>query len=126
MDILWVVAQNALPLVLAVLGILGVFLAHKLLGRLGIQRSEAIDKLIDKAVNVGINAAEVAARKHLTAKAEALTSENKMAKAVEVVMGELKQAGLTKVAQDLVVARIESALEAGGHEPGVPSDPKDS
>lgn len=124
MEITWIVLSHLLPVVTSVLGVFGVFLAHKLLAKLGIQRTEAVDKFIDKQVGVGINVAEVAARKFLTEKGEKLASENKMAKAVDVVMAELKQAGLTNVAKDLVVARIESALEIGGHEPGVPSDPK--
>jgi hypothetical protein len=126
MDIVWTVLNHLLPVLLAVGGIFGVFLAQKLLAKMGVQRNEAIDKFLDKSINTAINFAEVAARKHLVAQGEALSSENKMAKAVGVVMTELKQAGLTKVAQDLIVARIESALEVGGHGPGVAvdNDPK--
>lgn len=123
-DILVIIAPYLLPVALGILAILLIAGVKKLLDKWGIERSDKIDDMIDKYVNYGIDFAEVAATKYLADAGEKLPSDDKKNKAIGVVMEELKQAGITDVAEDLVSARIESWLLGTGHKPGLPSDPQ--
>lgn len=118
MEILLLVLNYLLPVIAAILTIIAPVLVKKLLDKWGIERSERIDAMIDKYVGIGVNAAEVAGRKYLLANHGGMSSDDKKAKAIKVVMDELKQAGVTGVATDLVSSRIESWLEDKGHKPG--------
>ena len=124
MEILLVVLNHLLPVIAGVLSILVMAGLKKLMDKWGIERSDRIDTMIDTYVGKGVDVAEVAARKYMEANGAALTSNTKRAKAINVVMQELKQSGITGVAEDLIVARIESWLEVKGHNPGVPSNPE--
>lgn len=123
-EILLTIAPYTLPVVLGILTVLLIAGAKKLLDKWGIERSDKIDEMIDKYVNYGIDFAEVAATKYLQAQGEKMNGNDKKAKAIGVVLEELKQSGVTGVAEDLISARIESWLKVDGHNPGVPSDPQ--
>lgn len=118
MEILLLVLNYLLPVVAGVLAIVLPVLVKKLLDKWGIERSDRIDAMLDKYVGVGVNAAEVTARKYLQARNASMSGEDKKAKAIKVVMDELQQSGITGVAEELISARIESWLEVDGHKPG--------
>lgn len=124
MDMLLVVLDYLLPVIAGIVAILLAAGSKKLLDKWGVERSEKVDAMIDDYVSKGVDYAEVVARKYLSENKAEMSGENKRAKAVKVVMDELQQSGITGVAEDLVVARIESWLEVNGHEPGIPSAPK--
>ena len=124
MDIALVVLNYLLPVIFGVLALLGVFLVKKLLDKLGVERSAKLDAMIDTYVRKGINYAEAMANTYMTQHNEKMGGASKRAKAVKVVMDELKQSGVAGVAEDLVVARIESMLVEDGANPGIPSDPQ--
>ena len=123
MDILYLVLEWLLPVLAGVLSILLAALAKKLLEKMNIDSNEKIDRLIDDYVAKGVGVAEVAARKYLVANNTKLPSEAKRAKAVKVVLDELRESGITDVGEQLIVNRIESWLELKGANPGVPSAP---
>lgn len=124
MEILLVVLKYLLPVIAGILAILLAAGSKKLMDKFGIERSEKIDAMLDTYVGKGVDYAEVMARKYLSENGDVMTGGSKKTKAVSVVMEELKQSGITGVAEALVVARIESWLEVEGHQPGIPSTPK--
>jgi hypothetical protein len=124
MEILLVVLNHLLPVICGILAILIAAGSKKLMDKWGVERSEKIDAMIDNYVGKGVDYAEVIARKYMSENGEAMSGGSKKSKAVNVVMEELKQSGITGVAEDLVVARIESWLEVEGHKPGIPSTPE--
>ncbi len=124
MEILLVILNHLLPIIGGILTILVVAGAKKLMDKWGVDRSEKIDTMIDTYVGKGIDYAEVIARKYMAENGNKMTSGSKKSKAINVVMEELKQSGITGVAEELVVARIESWLEVKGHKPGIPSVPQ--
>jgi hypothetical protein len=124
MEILLVVLNHLWPVIGGILAILLAAGAKKLMDKWGIDRSEKIDNMIDVYVGKGVDYAEVVARKYASENGIKMAGGSKKAKAVNVVMEELKQSGITGVAEELVVARIESWLEVKGHKPGIPTDPE--
>ena len=125
MEILVALGPYLLPIIAAILTLLLAAGLRKLLEKLGVDRSEKIDGMIEKYVGIGVDVAEVAGRKFLAAHGEKMDGGSKKAKAVKVVMDELQQSGVTDVAESLITNRIESWLEGSGKEPGVPSDPQE-
>lgn len=124
MEILITIAPYILPVLASVITILLVAGSKKLMDKWGIERSDRLDTMIDKYVNIGVDTAEVSARKYLEIQGAKMDGESKKTKAIKVVMDELKQSGVTNVAEELVSSRIESWLEVKGHVPGTPSDLK--
>lgn len=124
MEVLLVVLNYLLPVIAGILAILLAAGSKKLMDKWGIERSEKIDKMMDTYIGKGVDYAEIAARKYLDTRGAALSGEDKKAKAVKVVMDELAQSGVTGVAEELVIARIESWLEQTGKEPGIKSSPE--
>lgn len=124
MEILLVILNHLLPVIAGILAVLLAAGAKKLMDKWGVERSAKVDAMIDDYVNKGIDYAEVTARKYIAANGGAMSGGSKKAKAVTVVMEELKQAGITDVAEELVSARIESWLELKGLQPGIPSTPE--
>ena len=125
MEILVALGPYIFPVLASVLTLLLAAGAKKLFEKWGVERSDRIDAMIDKYVGIGVNYAEVAARGYLAAHGEKMTGASKKGKAIGVIMEELKQSGITDVAEELISARIESWLEDDGHEPGISSDPED-
>lgn len=111
MEILALLGQYLLPVIAAVLTIVLTALAKKYITKLGIERSEKVDDMIDKYVGIGIGAADRAAKTYLAANNAKLPSSNKKATAIKVVLEELNQSGITDVGRELISARIESWLE---------------
>lgn len=118
------VGQWVLPLLGGLLVILGIAGVKKLLDKMGVERSEKVDGLIDRYVRMGISAAEVAGKKYLVTQGVKLASGSKKSRAVSTVLRELEQSGIKGVAEDLISDRIEHWLGVDGFEPGVPSDPQ--
>ena len=116
-DSIWATVGGALgtafmPLLATIATAAVVALAKKGIDKLGVTRSQEIDDMIDKYVGIGIGYAERWANSKLSGDGKP-ASEDKLALAVKTVAGELDQSGITGVAEDLIVARIESALEGG-------------
>jgi len=124
MEILLLIVSNLMPVIAGVLTILIAIGSKKLMDKWGVERSEKIDGMIDTYVKKGVDYAEVIARKYIAENSVPMTGPSKKAKAIKVVMDELKQSGIAGVAEELVVARIESWLEVKGHKPGTPSVPE--
>lgn len=124
MEILMVIGSHLLPLIAGILAILIIAGLKKLMDKWGIERSDKIDTMLDTYVNKGIDVAEVAARKYFAENGAKMGGSDKKSKAINVVMEELKQSGITGVAEQLITDRIEGWLEVNGHNPGVPSDPE--
>lgn len=124
MEILFIVGQWVLPLLASLLVILGIAGVKKLLDKMGVDRSNKIDGMIDRYVRVGISAAEVAGRKYFAAQGAKLFGGSKKARAVKTVLRELEQSGIKGVAEELISDRIEHWLGVDGLEPGIPSDPQ--
>jgi hypothetical protein len=125
MEILVALGPYVLPILASILTLLLAAGAKKLFEKWGVERSDKVDAMIDKYVGIGVNFAEVAGTKYLETQGMKMSGGSKKAKAIKVVMDELKQSGVTDVAEDLVSARIESWLLDDGHEPGVPTDPEE-
>jgi hypothetical protein len=123
MEIALVVLQYLLPVILGVLALLATVGVKKLLDKWGVERSERVDAMIDDYVKKGIGFAESWANHFMAENGAKASGTDKRAKAIGVVLGELKQSGITDVAEDLIVARIESMLVEKGDKPGIPSDP---
>jgi hypothetical protein len=123
MEIALVVLKYLLPVILGVLALLATVGVKKLLEKWGVERSAKVDSMIDDYVKKGIGFAESWANHFMTENGAKAAGTDKKAKAIEVVLGELKQSGLTDVAETLIVARIESMLVDKGDNPGIPSDP---
>jgi hypothetical protein len=124
MEILLTLLNYLLPVIGSILALLLAAGAKKLLDKWGIERSDKIDAMLDKYIGIGVSSAEVAATKYLAATGSKMPGGNKKTKAIKVIMEELKQSGITNVAEELVSARIESWLLGNGHKPGVASDPE--
>jgi len=105
------VLAGILPLLATVLTVAVAALAKKGVDKLGIKRSQDIDDMIDKYVGIGVGYAERYAKSKLAADGTKVGGNDKLALAVKSVMGELDQSGIKGVAENLIVARIESALE---------------
>lgn len=111
MEYLVLVGNWALPVLAGVVSILIIALIRKYLPKLGIERSERIDAMIDKYVKIGVGAAERAGQAYLSAEQKKLPGENKKAHAVKVVLDELEQSGIKNVGEQLITARIEAWLQ---------------
>jgi len=99
-----------LPVIASILTILLIAGARWLMRKLGVERSEKIDDLIDRYVKMGVNAAEASATAYLVARGEKMPSDDKMRKAVDAVMKELDQSGIKDVAEELITNRVEHWL----------------
>jgi hypothetical protein len=97
-----------MPILAGVITLALTALVKKGVDKLGISRSQEIDTMIDKYVGIGINYAQKAASNKLDGRSH--DGKSKMTIAVKTVLDELNQSGITGVAEDLIVARIENAL----------------
>ncbi|HUS89616.1 MAG TPA: phage holin, LLH family [Desulfosporosinus sp.] len=84
-------------------------LAKKWVDKLGLERSERVDTMIDKYVGLAIHAAERTATKKIGGME--LDGRDKLSLATRTVLGELEQSGLKGIGEELIKARIESYLE---------------
>ena len=121
LEVLVLVGSWALPVIAGILTMLAIVGVKKLLDKMGIERSEKVDDMIDKYVNMGINVANVAGTKWLETQGVKMASGSKKARAVKVVLDELEQSGIKDVAESLISDRIEHWLEKRGEKPGIPS-----
>lgn len=116
MEYLAPVLDFLLPILATVITLLLAALAKKYIGKLGIERSDKVDAMIDKYVGLGVDAAEKAADNYLAANGTKLSSGTKKANAINTVFLELEQSGIKGVAEELISARIEALLNS--KEPG--------
>jgi hypothetical protein len=100
-----------LPTISAILTALAIVGVKAALDKVGIARSKEIDEMVDKYVKVGVNYAQRYAEKKLDGRD--LTPEDKLGIAVKTVLGELEQSKIKNVAHDLIVGRVEAALQTG-------------
>ena len=126
MEYLLPILDWVLPVAGAVLTILIAALAKKHIGKLGVERSAAVDDMIDRYVSMGVDAAEGAAKAAIKAKEGKLPGSSKKANAIKVVLGELEQSGIKGVAEELIAARIEALLEGKPGKSDGPSGESDS
>jgi hypothetical protein len=125
MEYLGPVLEFLLPVLGTILTIVAAALAKKYIGKLGVERSEKVDAMIDKYVGIGVDAAKKVAANYLAANGQKLPGGSKKAKAVSTVLSELEQSGIKGVAEELISARIEAWLEnkEPGKSPGAESTP---
>lgn len=100
-----------LPTIAAIIAALAIAGVKAALDKMGVQRSKAIDDMIDRYIPIGINYAQRVAEKKLDGRD--LQSNDKLGIAVKTVLGELEQSGIKSVGEDLIVSRIEAALQSG-------------
>ena len=100
-----------LPTIGAVLTALIIAGAKAGLDKLGVARSKDIDDMIDRYIPIGVNYAQRYAEKKLDGRD--LDPADKLGIAVKTVQAELEQSGIRKVAESLIVSRIEAALQKG-------------
>lgn len=118
MDVLLPILDFVLPVGIAILTIVAVALAKKYIGKLGIERSEKTDAMLEKYVPMAVSFVERAAKTAIAAGQEKIPSESKKSMAVKAVLAELKQSGIKDVGEDLIAARVEAWLE--DHDPKLP------
>jgi len=124
MEAILPVLEWIMPIAATVITILLAALAKKYIGKLGVERSEKVDAMIDRYVSIGVGAANSAAKAAIKAKQGEMPGESKKATAVKVVLDELEQSGIKGVAEELISARIEALLE--DKEPGKSTGEPDS
>lgn len=110
MDVLLPILDWVLPVVAGILTLVLIAVSKKYIGKLGIERSDKVDDMIERYVTMGIAAAEKSADVVLKAQQGKLTGGSKKALAVKVVLAELEQSGIKGVAEELISNRIEAAL----------------
>lgn len=103
------VGSFLLPVFGSLLTIFAVALAKKILDKIGLDRSEKVDGMIDKYVSLAVNSAERFAKKKLDGRD--MKGSDKLTMAVSTVLRELDQSGIKGVGEDLIKHRIESYLE---------------
>lgn len=103
------VLKFALPIIATIASALVPLLIKKLLDNMGLSRNAQLDATIDKYVDIGVKYAERAANRKLSGD---MTGKDKSALAVRTVLGELEKAGITKIGEELIRARIEAYLES--------------
>lgn len=119
MDILWTILEWVLPVLATILTVVLAVLAKRWIEKLGVERSAKVDDMIDRYVEMGVDAAERAAKTYLAANNASLPGSAKKAKAVKTVLNELEQSGIKGVAEELISDRIESWLEVKEESPKV-------
>lgn len=113
MEYLGPILEFLLPVLGTILTIVLAALAKKYIGKLGVERSDKIDTMIDKYVGIGIDAAEKVAVNYAKAigiPGATLSGGTKKRNALNTVLIELEQSGIKGVAEELISARIEAAL----------------
>lgn len=100
----------ALPILSAVLIAVLTALAKKWAEKLGVERSEKIDDMIDRYVELAVRATEKVAANKLASNVK-MSSEDKLGLAVKTVLDELEQSGIKGVTEAVITARIEAFLE---------------
>lgn len=100
-----------MPILAPILSALLIYAAKRALDHFGIKQSQQTDEMIDKYVTIGVNYAQRFAEKKLGGKE--VNNEDKLELAITTVLGELEQSGIKNVGRDLIVGRIESALQVG-------------
>ena len=100
-----------LPTISAVLTALAIVGVKAALDKMGVKRSIQVDDMIDKYVKIGVNYAQRYAEKKLDGRD--VTPQDKLGIAVKTVLGELEQSKIKGVAHDLIVSRVEAALQSG-------------
>ncbi len=96
-----------LVIIKPLVGVLAALLLIKLTQKIGIQKSEIIENLIQNKINDGINYAEQWARKETNKP----TSNSKLLKATEVTLTLLSQLGITAILSSELTKKIEATLE---------------
>lgn len=102
------IIKAVIAVVVPVLVILAAALMKKALQKAGIETNKATDELVDKYTKMGVEYVERIATQAIDKK---LTGSEKSSLAISTIMGELKKAGVTNVAEDFVKLKIESYLE---------------
>lgn len=98
-----------LPLIAVVLTVGVAALLKKGVDSIGVNRSAQIDTMIDKYVEIGVNAAKMAAEKKLNTSSK-MSGDDKLGLATKTVLTELEQSGLKSVGEQLIKDRIENFL----------------
>lgn len=110
MEVLLPILSWLLPIVAAILTLTLAALAKNHIGKVGVERSQQVDNMIDKYVGIAVSAAQRLAETALDTQSKTLTGESKKAHAVKVVLAELDQSGVKNVGVELISSRIEALL----------------
>lgn len=103
------VATWMLPIIGAVVSALLIWGGRKLLKKFNVDNQQ-LDEMLTKYVKIGVDYAERFAENKLAAQGEKVPSTDKLSLATKTVLAELDKAGITKVGEQLIQARIESWL----------------
>lgn len=103
------VGAFVLPVLATILTVLGTAFAKKMLDKMGIERSEKIDDMIDKYVALGVESAQRFGEKKLDGGRD-MAGRDKLTMAISTVLRELDQSGVKGVGEELIRHRIESYL----------------
>lgn len=107
-DIYLEILKAVLAIVVPIVTLLLVALMRKALQKAGVETTKATDELVEKYTKTGVEYVNRIAAQAIDKK---LTGSEKSTLAISTIMGELKKAGITNVAEDFVKLKIESYLE---------------
>ena len=102
------IVKAVIGILAPVLSILLIALVKKALDKMGLERSAALNSLVEKHVADAVEYVERYANVLVDQK---ISSSSKASMATKTVMDELKKAGVTNVAEDFIRRRIEAYLE---------------
>jgi hypothetical protein len=109
-EILLTLLNLALPTIATAIGIILIALLRKGLKKLGLEENRQLDDMIDRYVQIGVNAAEKKATNAIKEKLATMSPEQKLESATAMILAELEAAGIKDVGPALIKTRIESYL----------------
>lgn len=106
--ILLEVLKGVIAILAPILTILLVALMRKALQKAGVETTIATDALVEKYTGSAVEYVNRIAAQAIDKK---LTGSEKSNLAISTIMGELKKAGITNIAEDFVKVKVEAYLE---------------
>jgi len=111
MDSFWNVLPVVIEIVLPALTLLVVWVCRKFAKKLDLQNTEQLDVVVECVVRRAVDAVEQLAQTAKKQGEAAMTSNNKLARAIDLTLEELKALGVTELAKTALTARIEACLQ---------------
>jgi cytochrome c biogenesis factor len=117
--------RMSVPLVTAVMSVLGAWMVRKVTRKWDLEKQEATARLVDGFIVSGVAFAEEQARKALKVNNTQTSGARKLQMALERVESQVATSGLPGIARDELVSLVESKLQMERSRPDgvVPSDP---
>jgi hypothetical protein len=111
MEGLWSILPVVIEITLPVIVLLVAWICKKVAKKLDLQNKQQLDVVIESIVRRAVEAVEQLARVAKKRGDEAMTSNNKLARAVDLILIELKAMGLPELAKVALTARVEACLQ---------------